>query len=160
MTTIIDREYVEKLENRFHPTALGTTVNDLLIANFDDIFNTEYTARMEDQLDEIEEGKLNWRNALRGFYDKFSKDLANAEESIKNKKKTAIPTNEICDKCGSPMVIKFGRFGQFLACSNYPECKTTREVGSSKSKSADGSTDETQDSGLKTQESEVPPCER
>ena len=132
MTTIQDREYVEKVEGRFHPTPLGTTVNDLLIANFDDIFNSEYTAQMEGQLDEIEDGHLGWRTALHGFYDKFSKDLENAAESIKNTKKMAIPTDEICEKCGSPMVIKFGRFGQFLACQNYPECKNTREVASKK----------------------------
>jgi DNA topoisomerase I len=133
MTTIQDREYVEKVEGRFHPTPLGTTVNDLLIANFDDIFNSAYTAKMEEQLDEIEDGNLNWRKALHGFYDKFSKDLENAAESIKNTKKMAIPTDEICEKCGSGMVIKFGRFGQFLACENYPECKNTREVASKKS---------------------------
>jgi DNA topoisomerase-1 len=101
MTTIQDREYVEKIESRFHPTPLGTTVNDLLIASFDDIFNTAYTARMEEELDEIEEGKLAWQDALRGFYGKFSKDLAEATESIKNKKKMSIPTDEICEKCGS-----------------------------------------------------------
>jgi len=134
MTTIQDREYVEKIEGRFHPTPLGITVNDLLIEGFDDIFNTTYTARMEEELDNIEDGKLNWRNALHEFYGKFSKDLANAAELIKNKKKTSIPTDEICEKCGTGMVIKFGRFGQFLACGNYPECKNTREVQSSKSK--------------------------
>ena len=152
MTTIQDREYVEKVEGRFHPTPLGTTVNDLLIASFDDIFNTEYTARMEVALDEIEDGKLDWRNALRGFYDKFSKDLETAIETIKNKKMTSIPTDEICEKCGAGMVIKFGRFGQFLACSNYPECKNTREVGSKKAASAEG------ENGSSESE-EIPVCE-
>ncbi len=152
MTTIQDREYVEKVEGRFHPTPLGTTVNDLLIASFDDIFNTEYTARMEVALDEIEDGKLDWRNALRGFYDKFSKDLETAIETIKNKKMTSIPTDEICEKCGAGMVIKFGRFGQFLACSNYPECKNTREVGSKKAASAEG------ENGSSESE-EIPDCE-
>jgi DNA topoisomerase-1 len=132
MTTIQDREYVERIETRFHPTPMGTTVNDLLVESFADIFNETYTARMEENLDEIEDGKLNWRSALREFYDKFSVDLKNAEESIKTRKKASIPTDEICEKCGSPMVIKFGRFGQFLACSNYPECKNTREVSSRK----------------------------
>jgi DNA topoisomerase-1 len=128
MTTIQDRGYVEKLDGKFHPTPLGTTVNDLLIASFDDIFNTAYTARMEEELDEIEEGKLDWRDALAEFYEKFEKDLEQAAEAIKNKKKTVIPTDETCEKCGARMVIKFGRFGQFLACENYPECKNTREV--------------------------------
>lgn len=130
MTTIQDREYVERIEGRFHPTGLGTTVNDVLVAGFTDLFNPTYTARMEEQLDEIEAGNINWRDAMRGFYDKFSIDLKNAEVSLKDKKKASIPTDEICQTCGSPMVIKFGRFGQFLACENYPECKTTREVGS------------------------------
>ena len=83
MTTIQDREYVEKIEGRFHPTPLGMTVNDILVASFADIFNTAYTARMELALDDIEEGKLDWRNAMRGFYDRFSKDLENAAETIK-----------------------------------------------------------------------------
>ena len=150
MTTIQDREYVEKIESRFHPTPLGMTVNDLLLESFDDIFNATYTARMEEELDEIEDGKLNWRDALKEFYGKFTKDLAHATENIKNKKKMEIPTDEICEKCGSGMVIKFGRFGQFLACSNYPECQNTREVGSKKDA-------ETGEDGEKTEE--IPPCE-
>ncbi|MDX6695076.1 MAG: topoisomerase [Blastocatellia bacterium] len=136
MTTILDREYVEKHEGRFHPTALGTTVNDLLVASFNDLFNETYTARMEQELDEIEEGKLKWTTALHEFYEKFAKDLKNAETEMRAAKQQAIPTSEICENCGSPMVIKFGRFGQFLACSNYPECRTTREVA--KPASADG----------------------
>lgn len=128
MTTILDREYVEKHEGRFHPTALGTTVNDLLVASFGDLFNESYTARMEEELDEIGEGKLKWTVALREFYGKFAKDLKIAEVEMKKKKVEAIPTDEICENCGAGMVIKFGRFGQFLACSNYPECRTTREI--------------------------------
>ena len=151
MTTIQDREYVERIEGRFHPTGLGTTVNDVLVAGFTDLFNPTYTARMEEQLDEIEAGNINWRDAMRGFYDKFSVDLKNAEVSLKDKKKASIPTDEICPTCGSPMVIKFGRFGQFLACENYPECKTTREVGSK-------ATAENAENGESVAE-EVPPCE-
>ncbi|MDT4897840.1 MAG: topoisomerase [Acidobacteriota bacterium] len=128
MTTILDREYVEKHEGRFHPTALGTTVNDLLVASFNDLFNESYTARMEEELDEIEEGKLKWTAALHEFYGKFAKDLKDAEKQMRAAKQQAIPTDEICENCGAPMVIKFGRFGQFLACSNYPECRTTREI--------------------------------
>jgi DNA topoisomerase-1 len=104
------------------------TVNDLLVASFDDLFNESYTARMEEELDEIEEGKLKWTEALREFYEKFAKDLKTAEREMRAAKQQAIPTDEVCENCGSPMVIKFGRFGQFLACSNYPECRTTREV--------------------------------
>ncbi|HYX41481.1 MAG TPA: type I DNA topoisomerase, partial [Pyrinomonadaceae bacterium] len=128
MTTIQDREYVEKYEGRFHPTSVGMTVNDLLVANFDDLFNESYTARMEEELDEIEEGKLKWTAALQEFYDKFAVDLKNAKREITERKKTPIPTDEVCENCGAGMVIKFGRFGQFLACSNYPECRTTREI--------------------------------
>ena len=149
MTTIQSREYVEKVDKRFHPTALGMTVNDLLVECFDDLFNTAYTARMEDSLDEIEEGKLEWRNALRGFYDRFSKDLEEAKENIKGKKKQAIPTDEKCEKCGSGMVIKFGRYGQFLACETYPECKNTREVVKKGEVEKDG----------KSEDEEIPPCE-
>jgi DNA topoisomerase I len=160
MTTIQEREYVERLEGRFHPTPLGMTVNDVLVASFDDIFNTGYTAQMENQLDEIEEGKINWRDAMRGFYGKFSADLKSAEENIKNKKKVSIPTDEICEKCGLPMVIKFGRFGQFLACSNYPECKTTREVGSKKAEVSGQAPDAaTTNGGATGEETEVPSCE-
>ncbi|HSK70286.1 MAG TPA: type I DNA topoisomerase [Pyrinomonadaceae bacterium] len=156
MTTIQDREYVEKLEGRFRPTPLGVTVNDLLVANFDEIFDTAYTARMEEDLDNIEEGKLDWRSALHEFYDKFKLKLASAEENIKNKKKTSIPTDEICENCGSGMVIKFGRFGQFLACENYPECKTTREVGSKKAEAETQANGENKSEG---QSEEVAVCE-
>src|SRR5215212_1313268 len=128
MTTIQDREYVERVESRFHPTALGMTVNDLLVeGGFDDLFNETYTARMEEELDEIEEGKLAWTAALHEFYEKFARDLKAFETYVKGRKQQAIPTDEKCENCGSPMVIKLGRFGQFMACSNYPECRTTRE---------------------------------
>jgi DNA topoisomerase-1 len=161
MTTIQDRDYIAKIESRFHPTPLGTTVNDMLVANFTDLFNPTYTARMEEQLDEIEEGKLNWRNAMKNFYDKFDSDLQKATENIKNTKKQAIPTEEICEKCGSMMVIKFGRFGQFLACANYPECQTTREVGSKQSAAGNqqSAVDEESASANPQSEAEVPPCE-
>jgi DNA topoisomerase-1 len=156
MTTIQDREYVEKLEGRFHPTALGTTVNDVLVAGFSDLFNPTYTARMEEELDNIEEGKINWRDALKNFYGKFSEDLKSAEANLKDQKKASIPTDEICENCGAGMVIKFGRFGQFLACANYPECKTTREV-SAKKPAANGQTSENGEAQTETET--VEPCE-
>jgi DNA topoisomerase-1 len=139
MTTIQDREYVERVDSRFHPTALGMTVNDLLVeGGFDDLFNESYTARMEEELDEIEEGKLAWTDALAEFYGKFARDLKLFETYVKGRKQQAIPTDEKCENCGSPMVIKLGRFGQFLACSNYPECRTTREVAKPASADGDG----------------------
>lgn len=128
MTVIQDREYVARKEGRFVPSELGMIVNDLLVESFDDLFNVQYTAHMEEELDEIEEGKLRWTEALAEFYDKFTKDLDAAKKQMRDVKRQEIPTDEICENCGSKMVIKFGRYGQFLACSNYPECKTTRDI--------------------------------
>ncbi|HEY0380059.1 MAG TPA: type I DNA topoisomerase [Pyrinomonadaceae bacterium] len=163
MTTILDREYVEKHEGRFHPTALGTTVNDLLVASFGDLFNESYTARMEEELDEIEEGKLKWTAALREFYEKFAKDLKVAETQMRAAKQQAIPTEEVCENCGAGMVIKFGRFGQFLACSNYPECRTTREIAKPAAAAADGegagATAGTQSEASGSGEDEAETCE-
>jgi DNA topoisomerase I len=107
---------------------LGTLVNDLLVESFADLFNVAYTAQMEANLDEVEDGKLKWTQALRGFYDKFTIDLKSAQQHMRDVKRQEILTDEVCDKCGSKMAIKFGRFGQFLACTNYPECKNTREL--------------------------------
>jgi DNA topoisomerase-1 len=128
LSVIQEREYVEKVEGKFRPTELGIIVNDLLVENFADIFNIEYTARMEEELDEIEEGKLKWTEALRGFYTKFAKDLEAAQKHMRDVKRQEILTEEVCDKCGAKMAIKFGKFGQFLACTNYPECKNTRDL--------------------------------
>jgi DNA topoisomerase I len=153
MTTIQSREYVEKLEGRFHPTGLGMTVNDLLVEGFDEIFDFAYTAKMEEELDDIEEGKIDWRKSMSGFYDKFKVKLKSAEENLKDKKKQAIPTDEVCEKCGAGMVIKFGRYGQFLACSTYPECQTTREIV----KKSDA--EETNADGSAKEAEEIPECE-
>jgi len=128
MSVIQDREYVEKLEGKFNPTDLGTLVNDLLVESFAELFNVEYTASMEAQLDEVEDGNIKWTQALRGFYDKFTVDLKSAQEHMRDVKRQEIITDEVCNKCGSKMAIKFGRFGQFLACTNYPECKNTSEI--------------------------------
>ncbi len=128
LTTLLDREYVEKNEGRFHPTALGMIVNDMLVASFNELFNETYTARMEQELDEIEGGKIKWTAALHGFYDKFALDLKNADKAMRAVKQKSTPTGEICDKCGAEMVIRLGRFGQFIACANYPECRNTRDV--------------------------------
>ncbi len=127
MTTIQDREYVAKRDGRFHPTALGFTVNDLLIeGGFDDLFNETYTARMEEELDEIEEGKLKWTDALREFYDKFENDLVKFDQHIKRIKNKDTPTEEVCLKCGTAgMVQKWGRFGKYLKCL---KCGATRDA--------------------------------
>jgi len=128
LSTIQDRGYVRKDAGRFAPTELGRVVTDLLIQAFDDIFDLRYTARMEEALDEIEEGKLDWRAALKDFYKDFSKDLARAEEHMTDIKRMEKPTDLICDKCGLPMVIRWGRHGSFIGCSGYPECTSTREL--------------------------------
>ena len=127
MSTIQEREYVEKIQSRFHPTALGKTVNDLLIdGGFDELFNESYTARMEEELDEIEEGKIEWTKALREFYDKFEGDLDKFKVYVKDIKDKSKPTDEVCLKCGAEgMVQKWGRFGPYLKCL---KCDATRDA--------------------------------
>ncbi len=128
LSTIQEREYVKKEGGRFIPTELGMVVTDLLVESFDDIFQVQYTARMEEELDEIEEGKLNWRAAMAEFYGKFSKDLEHAEEHMTDIKRMEKPTDLTCEKCGKPLVIKWGKHGSFIACTGYPECNYTREL--------------------------------
>jgi DNA topoisomerase-1 len=128
MTVIQDREYVERRESRFFPTELGMIVSDLLVGSFDDLFNVQYTAHMEEELDEVEDGKMRWTEALSEFYEKFTKDLDHAKANMPDIKRQEILTDEVCDRCGSKMAKKFGRYGVFLACTNYPECKNTRDI--------------------------------
>ena len=128
MTVIQDREYAERKEGRFYPTELGIIVNDLLVESFDDLFNVQYTAHMEEELDEIEDGQMLWTDTLAEFYEKFTKDLETAKHHMRDVKRQEIITDEKCENCGSPMAKKFGRYGEFLACTNYPECKTTRDI--------------------------------
>ena len=127
LSTIQDRGYAEKKENRFHPTLLGKRVNDLLVASFPDILNADFTAQMEDKLDLIEEGDGEMLGLLREFYQPFKNDLDRALVEMKDWKKEETPTEFSCEKCGKPLVIKWGRNGEFLACSGYPECKNTKE---------------------------------
>jgi len=138
LSVLQSRDYVQKQERKFVPTELGLLVTDLLTENFADIMEVEYTARMEELLDEIEEGRANYMTTIDDFYKKFRKDLDQAQANMTNVKAQEIPTEEVCDKCGSKMVIKWGRFGHFLACSAYPECRNTREV---QNYSVDGSAD-------------------
>jgi DNA topoisomerase-1 len=137
MTTIQDREYVERLEGRFHPTDLGKTVNDLLIeGGFDDLFNVTYTARMEEELDQVEEGTLKWTDALHEVYDKFKGDLVRFKDYTDGIKNVDTPTDEVCLKCETRgMVKKFGRFGKYLKCL---KCGATRDA-EPRSDGADGS---------------------
>ena len=122
------REYVDKIEGRFKPTMLGRLVTNLLSTAFDDIIQVAYTREMEDRLDRIEEGKADYQGTIRIFYQKFKSDLAAAEELMPNVKTKGLPSDETCEKCGAPMIIKVGKFGMFLACSAYPECQNTREL--------------------------------
>ena len=135
--TLQAREYVEKLKGRFKPTRLGRLVTDLLSSSFDDIIQVDYTRDMEDSLDKIESGDADYQGTLESFYRKFSTDLDKASTTMPNIKAEGLPSDETCDKCGSKMIIKVGRFGMFLACSAYPECQNTREL-----ETAESTTDE------------------
>ncbi len=128
LSTIQEREYVTKEGGKFKPTELGMVVTDLLLESFNDIFDVKYTARMEEELDEIEDGKLDWRDALGEFYERFMKDLGTAETQMTDIKRMEKPTDLTCDRCGKPLVIKWGKHGSFLACTGYPECSYTREL--------------------------------
>ena len=128
LTTIQARDYTYKHDGKFHPTHLGTLVVTLLKQSFGDIIDEGYTAELEEKLDNVEDGQREWKDLMREFSGKFNKDLERAATEMTQVKGTGIETDEKCETCGSPMVIKFGRFGEFLACSNYPECKTTKEM--------------------------------
>jgi DNA topoisomerase-1 len=126
--TIQARQYVEQKERRFHPTEIGMAVNDLLAEHFRDIMNLAYTAKMESELDQVEDNKLDWVVVLDNFYKPFARDLEEAEKKLPKVEIKDEPTDEICVNCGRPMVIKTGRFGRFISCSGYPECKTTKPI--------------------------------
>jgi DNA topoisomerase I len=128
LSTILEREYVQKDGGRFQPTELGMVVTDLLLESFDDIFDVKYTARMEQELDEIEEGKIDWRASMAEFYEKFDHDLKHAEEHMTDIKRMEKPIDEACPKCSKGLVIKWGKHGSFIACTGYPDCTYTREL--------------------------------
>jgi DNA topoisomerase-1 len=132
LSTIQERQYVQKLGGKFTPTEIGLVVTDLLVENFRDIFDVAYTAGLEEKLDEVEEGKEKWTDTLADFYKKFTKDLKYAEKHMENIKRMEKPTDEKCEKCGAPLVIKWGRHGSFYACSTYDKedentCTFTKE---------------------------------
>ncbi len=128
LATIKQKEYVRLEKGKFFPTELGCLVNDLLVVNFPDIFDVEFTAQMEENLDKIEEGEKDWVDTLKEFYNPFEKDLEMAKISMRDVKREMIPTDAICERCGSKMVKRWGKRGYFLACSSYPKCRYTREV--------------------------------
>ncbi len=126
ISTIQERDYVNKVENKFRPTELGVLVNDLLVNHFPVIMDVAFTAKMEEDLDKIEEGQMRWVEVVRDFYKPFNESLEKAQAEMKDFKAEQTPTDISCEKCGKPMIVKWGRNGQFLACSGYPECKTTK----------------------------------
>ncbi len=128
MATIQERGYVEKdLEKRLRPTEVGMVVNGLLVEHFPEIVDIQFTVKMEEELDEIAEGKREWQPVIREFYEPFSKHLAEKYEAVE-KQNMVEATDQICEKCGKPMIIKYGRYGKFLACSGFPECKNAKPL--------------------------------
>ncbi|HEX7551602.1 MAG TPA: type I DNA topoisomerase [Candidatus Methylomirabilis sp.] len=125
---IQNRDYAVKTEGKFKPTELGEIVVDLLVESFPRILDPGFTAQMETRLDEIEEGKADWLESMHEFYAAFAKWLEDAKKKMKNVKAMEEPSDQVCEKCGRGMVIKWGRFGKFLACSGYPDCKSTKEL--------------------------------
>ncbi len=128
MSTILLRGYVEKEAKYFKPKEIGIIVNDLLVEHFSDIFNVKFTAKMEKELDEIASGEKKWVPIISDFYKPFEKDLQDKYEKIKKVEIPEKKTSEKCEKCGKYMVIRSGKFGEFLACSGFPECKTTKPL--------------------------------
>ena len=126
ISTIIDRHYVEKNQKQLAPTELGKVVNKLLVESFPDIINVEFTANIENQFDEVAEGKEEWKEVLREFYAPFQKELKKIDEELEHVQVKEEESNIKCEKCGRTMVIKYGRYGKFLACPGYPECKNIK----------------------------------
>jgi DNA topoisomerase-1 len=123
INTIQDRDYVKKIAGRFVPTEIGTVVTGLLVKNFPYIFDTAYTAKLETELDEVEEGHEKWTDLLSAFYDHFEEELKVAEKQMEDIKRKEEPTTEVCEKCGAPLVLKWGKFGSFFSCSNFTKAK-------------------------------------
>ncbi|MDE2992563.1 MAG: type I DNA topoisomerase [Chloroflexota bacterium] len=128
VSIIQERGYVERRERRLHPTDLGNIVNDLLVEQFPDVVDASFTAKMEDDLDRVAEGTTTWVPVVREFWGPFAKAVAAAEETVEKLRIEDEPTDEICPECGQPMVIKHGRYGRFLACTGFPECRHTRPL--------------------------------
>jgi DNA topoisomerase-1 len=126
ISTIQNRGYVERVNRHLQPTEIGFTVNDLLVKYFPGIVDVGFTARMEEDLDLIASGKRRWVPVLRDFYGPFEKTLQHAEKHMENLDLGEQPTGEVCEKCGHPMIVKWGRYGKFIACSNYPACRNTK----------------------------------
>ena len=128
ITTILERRYIEKEQKQLIPTELGKIVNSLLVENFSDIINVEFTAKIEEEFDEIAEGKENWKQVIRTFYGPFEKQVEKVEKELEHVELVEEVSDVPCEKCGRMMVIKYGRYGKFLACPGYPECKNAKPI--------------------------------
>ena len=128
ITTILARRYIEKIQKQLHPTELGKVVNKLLIENFSDVINVEFTAQMEEQFDEIAEGKAEWKKVISEFYGPFEKVVEKVEKELEHVKLEYEVSDVPCDKCGRMMVIKYGKYGKFLACPGFPECQNAKPL--------------------------------
>jgi len=128
LSTIQDRKYVLKTDGKFSPTELGIVVNDYLVEKFPELIDVRFTAKMESELDRIEDGKMKWVKVVKDFYSPFNSDLTKAEETKGKVKPKDIPTETLCEKCGLPMVIRWGRHGRFMACTGFPKCKNTKPL--------------------------------
>ena len=140
ISTIVEREYVNKDQGRFTPTMLGEKVSDLLVKSFEDIFDVSFTARMEEELDEIEEGRLRWKDSVKGFYSRFEEDLEQAKGDMESYK-AGIPTGKKCEKCGQGELLeRISRLGFFLGCSRYPDCDFIEDLSPETSGEGDAET--------------------
>jgi DNA topoisomerase-1 len=128
LSTIQERGYVERVEKRLQPTELGRLVNDLLVENFPDVIDVDFTANMEEKLDDVASGEREWVPVIRDFYGPFHEEIEKAGESIERVKIEPEPTDEVCEKCGRQMVIRMGRFGKFIGCSGFPECRNAKPL--------------------------------
>ena len=126
ITTILARRYIEKIQKQLHPTELGKIVNNLLIENFSDVINVEFTAKMEEEFDKIADGKEEWKKVIKEFYGPFEKVVEKVDKELEHVKLEYEVSDVPCEKCGRMMVIKFGKYGKFLACPGYPECQNAK----------------------------------
>jgi DNA topoisomerase-1 len=129
ISVIQERNYVYKNEQRrFQPTGIGELVNKILVEHFSKIVDVQFTAQMEEELDEIAQGKEKWQKVIGGFYQPFAENLEKKYQEVERQKPIEEKTEEVCEKCGKPMVIRYGKFGKFLACLGFPKCQNTKSI--------------------------------
>jgi DNA topoisomerase-1 len=128
LSTIQQRHYVQRRDGRLHPTEVGIVVNDLLVEYFPDYIDVTFTAQMEEDLDLIASGEREWVPVLHDFYDPFSRTLSEAQENMPTVEMGNDPTGELCPQCGHPLIYKYGRYGKFIGCSNFPECRYSQPI--------------------------------